>query len=263
MGKIRHITLITDFGTKDSYVAEMKGVLYSALPEINIVDLSHEISPQNVLEGALFLERMWDYWQIPSIHIAVVDPGVGTERRILLVHESRKFLICPDNGLATFIVKNKYAEVRNVKYFEKFVQSMSNTFHGRDIMAPIAIQLVKGENWEEFGPIIDDFEVINIFSPVVEKECICGVVIHIDRFGNAITNIKSEDIQNVKPHYLRVRGSFYKIPFSKSYGDVPVGQPLCLLGSGNRLEIAVNCGSAKEELNIKVGTEVKLFLKKD
>ncbi|MGC9055024.1 MAG: SAM-dependent chlorinase/fluorinase, partial [Candidatus Hydrogenedens sp.] len=161
MEKIKYITLLTDFGNKDPYVAEIKGVLYSTLSNVSIIDLSHEISPQNIMEGALFLERMWDYWQVPSIHIAVIDPGVGMERRIVIIHESQKFLICPDNGLATCIIKNKHVEARQVKYFDTLTQFISNTFHGRDIMAPLAVQLAKGGNWEDFGPMVDDLQVLH------------------------------------------------------------------------------------------------------
>lgn len=260
MEKINHIALLTDFGNKDPYVAEMKGVLFSALPHITVTDLSHEISPQNIMEGALFLERMWDYWQFPSIHIAVIDPGVGTERRILLVRDKHKYLICPDNGIATFILKNKHAEVRHVKYFENNTPHMvSNTFHGRDIMAPLAVQLAKGGNWEDFGPLIDDACVLSIPTIHKEKNYIHGVIIHIDRFGNAITNIKREDIQHIQPTYVQVKGKYQKIPFALSYGYVDVGKPLCLFGSSNRLEISVNCGSAKSQLKLDVGTEFKLF----
>lgn len=263
MYKLKHITLLTDFGNEDPYVAEIKGVLYSALPDITIVDLSHEIRPQNILEGALFLERIWDYWQIPSVHIAVIDPGVGTERRIIIIHENQKFLLCPDNGLATFIIKNKHAEVRHVKYFDTFTQDISNTFHGRDILAPLAVQLVKGGNWEDFGPAVDDLQILNIPDTHVKDNYIYGEVIHIDRFGNAVTNIKKEQIQDSLPIYAKIKSSFQKIPFSLSYGKVSVGQSLCLFGSGNRLEIAVNCGSAEEQLKIKIGTEVRLVLNKD
>ncbi|HOQ32096.1 MAG TPA: SAM-dependent chlorinase/fluorinase [Candidatus Hydrogenedens sp.] len=263
MEKIKYITLLTDFGNKDPYVAEIKGILFSSLSNINIVDLSHEISPQNIIEGALFLEQIWDYWQIPSVHISVIDPGVGTERRIIIIHENQKFLICPDNGLATFILRTKHAEVRHVKYFNTLTQYISNTFHGRDIMAPIAIQLVKGGNWEDFGPSVDDWQVLNIPEAYKKDNNIYGEVIHIDRFGNAITNIRKEQIQDNLPIYAKIKNSFQKIPFSLSYGKVSVGQSVCLFGSGNRLEIAVNCSSAEKQLKIKIGTEVRLVLKRD
>ncbi len=262
MEKIKHIALLTDFGNKDPYVAEIKGVLLSALPNISIIDLSHEISPQNIIEGALFLERMWDYWQIPSIHIAVVDPGVGTDRRILLIHEGQKYLICPDNGLASFIIKNKHTETRHVKYFKTFSHSISNTFHGRDIMAPIAIQLAKGGNWEDFGPTIEDMLVLNIPSIKVVDNVIYGSIIHIDRFGNAITNIQREHLNDSTPLYAKIKGNIQKISFSVSYGNVEIGQALCLFGSGNRLEIAVNRDSAEKTLKLKIGREIKLFLNK-
>lgn len=258
MEPIKHITLLTDFGNKDPYVSEIKGVLFSALPNIEVVDLSHEIQPQNIMEGALFLERIWNYWQVPSIHLAIIDPGVGTDRRILLIRDNQKFLICPDNGLSTFIIKQRHTEVRCLKHYESYKKSTSNTFHGRDIMAPIAIQLVKGSNWEECGPIIDD--VILLCVPPITKQgnYVYGEVIHIDRFGNAITNIKKEEMQNITPVYAKLKGKFYKIPFCVSYGNVGAGKPLCLYGSSNRLEIAINCGSAYERLGIRVGTVVKL-----
>ncbi len=262
MEKIKHITLLTDFGNKDPYVAEMKGVLFSALPNIIITDLSHEISPQNIMEGALFLERVWDYWKLPSIHIVVIDPGVGTDRRIMVIHEKQKFLICPDNGVASLIIKNKHAEVRHVRYFESFSHSISYTFHGRDVMAPIAVQLAKGGNWEDLGPAVEDICFLNIPPIAVYEDCVKGEVIHIDRFGNAVTNIKKEDILDRVPVYARIKNSFQKVSFGLRYGDVDVGSCLCLWGSGNRLEIAVNCGSAKEKLKIRIGTELKLFFDK-
>ncbi|HOL20755.1 MAG TPA: SAM-dependent chlorinase/fluorinase [Candidatus Hydrogenedens sp.] len=263
MEKIKHITLLTDFGNKDPYVAEIKGVLFSALPNISIIDLSHEISPQNIIEGALFLERMWEYWQIPSVHIAIIDPGVGTERRILLIHENQKFLICPDNGVATFVIKNKHAEARHVTYFETANQLISNTFHGRDIMAPLAIQLARGGNCEDFGHIVDDFQLIHIPCVDIKDNYIYGEVIHIDHFGNAVTNIKREHLQGCTPLYARIKGGLKKIPFSSSYGKVCIGQALCLFGSGNRLEIAVNCGSAEKQLKVKIGTKILLILNRD
>jgi len=258
MESIKYITLLTDFGNRDSYVSEMKGVLFSALPNIEVVDLSHEIQPQNIMEGALFLERIWNYWQLPSIHIAVIDPGVGTNRRILLIRDNQKFLICPDNGLATFIIRQKHTEIRYIRQYELSKKIISNTFHGRDIMVPVAIQLVKGSNWEECGPIVDNITLLRVPPITIEGKYVYGEVIHIDRFGNAITNIRKEEMQNLLPLYAKLTGKFYKIPFCASYGEVGVGKPLCLYGSSNRLEIAVNCDSAYKKLRIKVGTIIKL-----
>ncbi|HOV33158.1 MAG TPA: SAM-dependent chlorinase/fluorinase [Candidatus Hydrogenedens sp.] len=260
MEPIKYITLLTDFGNRDPYVSEIKGILFSALPNIEIVDLSHEIQPQNVMEGALFLERIWNYWQVPSIHIVVIDPGVGTSRRILLIRDNQKILICPDNGLATFIIKQKHTEIRCVKHYELSKKIISNTFHGRDIMVPVAIQLVKRGNWEEYGPIVDDVILLRMPPVSISSKYVYGEVIHIDRFGNAITNIKKEELQNQTPVYAKLKNKFHKIPFCASYGEVKEGKPLCLYGSSNRLEIAINCSSACERLGIKVGTIVKLVV---
>ncbi|MCX8064320.1 MAG: SAM-dependent chlorinase/fluorinase [Candidatus Hydrogenedentes bacterium] len=258
---IRYFCLLTDFGTIDPYIAEMKGRIYSSIPNAMVIDLSHEIESQNVLQGALFLERMWDFWDVPSIHIAVVDPGVGTSREILIVKDRDKYLICPNNGLATSVLCRNNIEIR-----ELLVQKMPNisdiskTFHGRDIMVPAGIEIAKGADWKKISKEISNPKILEIPKPVVGKRSLIGEVIYIDKFGNAITNIKRIHIGNKKIRYATVEGKKERIPFANTYGEVGKGEPLCLFGSADRLEISINCDSAKDKLKISTGTRVKVAI---
>lgn len=260
MKGIRHIGLLTDFGMKDAYVSEMKGVIYSALPDAVVIDLSHEISPQCVVEGALFLERFWEYWHIPLIVIAVVDPGVGSERRILIGRDKHKLLICPDNGLGTFVFQRKHVEVRCLRKVDLDWERVSKTFHGRDIMAPLAVQIANGYDLEKLGPLVEDWVRIRIREPKLEKDLLLGEVLYFDRFGNAVTNIRREDVGIRKMEFIRIKGKWGKIPFVETYSDVDTGSALGLWGSSNRLEIAVNCGSCKDKFRLKVGARIEVYL---
>jgi len=259
---IKHFCFLTDFGTKDPYVAEMKGKIYSAIPDAKITDLSHEIESQNIFQGAFFLDAMWDYWEIPSIHIAVVDPGVGTNREILVIKDEQKYLICPNNGLATFILFRSRVKVRKLNLSRiKSISKISNTFHGRDIMVPAGIEIAKGRNWLEITDEIVQPILLKYPKPIVKRNTIIGEIIYFDKFGNGITNISLVTIGNNKISKVEVEGKRKNsLPFVRTYGEVKQGASLSLFGSTNRLEIAINCGSAREKLNLKVGNRVKVYL---
>lgn len=262
--RIKHFCLLTDFGAMDSYVAEMKGRLYSSLPDAIVIDLTHEIEPQNVLQAMFFLERVWNYWTLPSIHIAVVDPGVGTDRKILVVKEQNKYLICPDNGLATPILSKDGVEIREL-YIEKVpdVSNISKTFHGRDIMVPAGVAIAKGINWTTISRETREIKKLEFSQPIISGNTIIGEIIYIDKFGNAITNISNSLIGAMKVEYTKILNRKIKIPFVSTYAEVEIGKPLCLFGSSNRLEIAINCGSAKEKLKLDIGSKIEIRLKKN
>ncbi len=260
--KIKHFCFLTDFGMRDPYIAEMKGKIYSAMPDATITDLSNEIEPQNIFQGALFLEAVWSYWEVPSVHIAVVDPGVGTDREILVVRDKQRYLICPDNGLATFILYRSGVEARKVNIGKvKSITNVSNTFHGRDIMVPAGIEIAKGINWLDISEPIEKPVLLEYPLPKIRDNTIVGEIVYFDRFGNGITNITVSDIGKRGVLVVEIEGKRNsKIPLVNTYGEVKMGKPLCLFGSTGRLEISVNCGSAKEKLNLKVGNRVKLYL---
>ena len=238
------ITLTTDFGMRDPYVAAMKGVLRCLCPDAVIDDLSHDIAPQNILEAALFLEGAVPWYPANTIHLVVVDPGVGTLRRPVAVGADGHVFVAPDNGvLSLWLAEHSLDWAYQISPKALGNQAVSNTFHGRDIFAPAAARLACGHDPATLGEGVTDLQRIKIPEPEhTDDNRIAGAIIHIDRFGNCITNIRRE-----KPSAdvgCRVHIGDYAFPVHSTYGDVAPGTPLALYGSGNRLEIAVNQGNA-------------------
>lgn len=273
------ITLTTDFGTRDPYVAEMKAVALGINPHATFIDISHHIAPQNVLEGAYVLGSAYRYFPTDAIHVAVVDPGVGTSRRaIALVTPEGRFL-APDNGLLTYALRQsaEYDAATRGKGFGQSVDvpipagcaayelsnqslrlsSLSDTFHGRDVFAPAAAHLSLGLPIEEVGKRLESVICLCIPRPEERGNGIAGCVVHVDGYGNLITTIDGEGLRQrdvevlVKGH--RIRG------ISRSYQEGP--DVLAIVGSHGSLEIAVRNGSAAQELGAKVGDEVVVELR--
>lgn len=251
--KKQTIALLTDFGLKDPYVGIMKGVILRINPHVCLVDITHEISPGQVFQASLILEESFLFFPKGTIFLGVVDPGVGTRRRpIVVVHPDYVF-VGPDNGLfypaLSHLTSYKIYHITATKYF---LSPLSNTFHGRDIFAPVSAHLSMGLDPRELGPEIGD--LVKLQAPVVkeEKGILQGQVVRIDRFGNLITNISSKIIEDfiqgqdpeIEVGHLVVKG------IKKSYGDVPKGHPLALIGSNGFMEIAVNGGQASALVEI-------------
>lgn len=258
------ITLLSDFG--DAYPASMKGVILGIDPGANIVDITHSISRHNIRAGAFILMTTAKYYPSGTVHIAVVDPGVGTKRRAIAIRaESRDvkahFFIGPDNGLlipaAKSIGEIKVYEISNRALFRK---NISGTFHGRDIFAPIGAYISKGVGIEKVGNSINDFKILDFGKGKKIDDSLQGEVIYIDIFGNIITNFfgKSVDFQSGDELIIDKR----KVIFSSSYGFCEEGDPLILVGSHGYLEIAVNMGSAARMFCKKQGDEIKIFTAK-
>jgi S-adenosyl-L-methionine hydrolase (adenosine-forming) len=243
------VTLTTDFGWEDAYVAEMKAVLLSALPEVRLVDVSHSIPPQDVLAGSITLERAVRAFPAGTVHLAVVDPGVGSERRVLAVRICRQTIVCPDNGLVTWTWRRH----RGGRAFEVLwrPRHSSNTFHGRDVMAPMAARIAGGGQWQRWCPAIDDPKLLDVAPADSPGE---AEVIHVDHFGNATTNVPVELIEGRRCSRIQVRG--HRVPLRRTYADVSVGESVALIGSSGLLEIAVRNGSAARELGIQAGNIV-------
>jgi S-adenosylmethionine hydrolase len=245
------VTLTTDFGTRDHYVAAMKAVLVRHCPEVRLIDVTHQVPPQDILCGSITLERAVDGFPPGTVHLAVVDPGVGTDRRILAARVNRQWVVCPDNGLITWAWRRQRAG----RAYELTWRppTHSDVFHGRDIMAPAAGMLARGESVESIARPIDDPVLLDI-TPA-EPTATRGQVIHVDHFGNATTNVGHEAMKSAPGKAVRIRGKRIG-KLRRTYWDVEPGKPLALIGSSGLLEIAVRDGSAVEVLKLKVGDEV-------
>lgn len=249
------ITLTTDFGLKDAYQGVMKGVILGINPYVRIVDVTHLISPGNILECAYVLRDACNFFPCGAIHVGVVDPGVGGRRKPILIETGRHFFIGPDNGIFSLAADKKdIRRVIELKNREYFLKETSNTFHGRDIFAPVAGHLSLGADPEEFGDEIE--AAISIEVPVPEKKgsAITGSIVHADSFGNLITDIRKEDVAEAACE-VEVRGRTIG-SISKTYSSVGKGGLLALISSSNFLEIAVNGGSASAVLGAAPGDRV-------
>jgi len=249
------ITLLSDFGAKDAYVAAMKGVILGINPEAVLVDISHEVPPQDITAGAFVLAAAAPYFPPGTIHLAVVDPGVGTRRRGMAAKARDQFFVGPDNGLFHFMFRDApdlaIVSLKNPAYFRPEV---SHTFHGRDIFAPVAAHLSLGVAWEDLGPAVTDPTPLAISIPTFIPEAVRGEIIYVDRFGNLVSNIKWDSLVDWlagREFHLRI-GSLILTHLSRIYADVAPGEVLALKGSHGYLEIACNQASAAERLGLGV-----------
>lgn len=261
------ITLTTDFGTADGYVGAMKGVIATIAPEAATVDLTHEIAPQDVRGAAFALDRAVPYHPPGTIHCVVVDPGVGTERRpIALRTASDQFLVGPDCGVFTFFCPPfDDAEPEAVELSERRwwrTERPSATFHGRDIFAPVAAHLARAVATDEvdlslFGPRIDRIHRLDLPTALEQDDALRGEVVHVDHFGNAVTNLPERWVrQRGGDGALEVGGK--RLPVVRTYGDVAAGELCALVGSSGWLEVACREGSAAERLGLAPGIPVVL-----
>ena len=242
------VTLLTDFGTADGYVAEMKGVLLTANPDIVIVDVAHDVAPQDTEGARLALARYWRKYPAGTVHVVVVDPGVGTARAAMVVEAEGRYLTGPDTGVLSPALLTASARV-----FELPIpRAAAPTFHGRDVFAPAAARLAAGAALESLGSAMLDPIVLRTPEPHRRADGgVAGEVIHIDRFGNAVTNL-------IAPHGGTVEVSGRRLGLVRTYGDVPSGDYLALSGSSGLVEVARRDGSAAEGLALVRGTSVVL-----
>jgi S-adenosyl-L-methionine hydrolase (adenosine-forming) len=250
------VTLTTDFGTRDPFAGAMKGVVLSRCPDAAIVDLSHDVSPHDVLEVALFVAAAVPYFPPGTVHVVVVDPGVGTARRPLAARCGDQFVVGPDNGFATLLWESHPpSEVREITSFEPPAGQVSATFHGRDVFAPVAAALASGADLSQLGPVLVEPVRLSIPRPRFEEGRWLGEVIHIDRFGNAMTNLRQAELGG-QPYLVQAAGAELG-SIRRTYGDAAPGEALALFGSAGYLEIAVNQGRADEAPGLQVGDPVE------
>ncbi|MBL8824321.1 MAG: SAM-dependent chlorinase/fluorinase [Planctomycetia bacterium] len=250
----RIITLTTDFGTASPYVAAMKGVILSRCSDVQMVDLSHDIPSQNVQHGAYFLRDALPWFPPETIHIVVIDPGVGTSRKALCFQINQHYLLCPDNGLATLLPQPK--EVRELSNREHWLPQVSSTFHGRDIFAPCAAALASGLPVQSLGPVITNWQTLPIRQVRKTGSGLEGEIVFIDAFGNLISNIAISDLPS-SPMEVRL-GSYSISSLKKTYGEAAPGEAIALVSSSGFLEIAVVNGNAAEFLQAGLGTPLEI-----
>ncbi len=245
------VTLTTDFGCGDYYVGAMKGVILRIAPEVHIVDISHQIPPQDVLAAAFVLRHAAGEFPPGTVHVAVVDPGVGTQRRPLALQSSGHLWVGPDNGLFSFVLDRADSQVHSIARRDLGRLDPSNTFHGRDLFAPLAAHLCCGLDLAAVGPPVADPVRLAESAPCKSASRITGHIVHIDGFGNLVSNIAAADMA---PWGFALRiglGAHVLTQLCSTYEDVEPGAPLALIGSAGLLEIAVNRGHAARQLNVQ------------
>ncbi|QPJ66371.1 MAG: SAM-dependent chlorinase/fluorinase [Candidatus Nitrohelix vancouverensis] len=254
------VTLTSDFGLRDPFAGILKGVIWNIAPKARIVDLTHEIEPQNIRQAALTLESAAPYFPKGTIHLAVVDPGVGSERRAMAVDCGDCYFVGPDNGLASALLtpRSKCYELNKKKYF---LSPLSATFHGRDVFAPIAAWLAKGTPISQLGRKITDAQRLSFPGPERKGDTLKGEILHVDRFGNLSSNIKADDLIPLKKKQskLRIRISRKSIAgLVENYTQVAAEQYGALINSWNRLEIFCNQENAAERLKAGIGSAITI-----
>lgn len=274
------ITLLTDYGDKDSYVGVMKGVVLSIAPHAQLVDITHQIKPQDIQQAALILLSYYRYFPSYTVHVVVVDPGVGGPRRPVALETPHGFFVAPDNGVLTYVwLQEPASEVFLLDKPDYWLPNPSHTFHGRDVFSPVAARLASGTPLKEMGSPIADLITLSLPPLQITPTSIRGEVIRIDRFGNALTNIMQ--LSWVDDHTVEFRplsagsagAAVYidartaRVTFGwhtlnglhQTYSQIAAGQGLALIGSNAELEVAVNQGSAHDKLALKVGDPVTLL----
>ncbi len=253
------ITLITDFGLKDGNVGVMKGVILGIAPQVQIVDLSHMIQPQDILEAGLILRRSVPYFTTGTIHVVVVDPGVGTQRRPMAARIGDQFFVGPDNGVLTMLVEyskthNWQIDTYQLDRQETWLLPLSHVFHGRDIFAPVAAHLANGVSLNSLGTLISDPVLLSLPQPKHTSTGWVGEVIHIDHFGNISTNIGEQYIGNPD---VRIHVGGVEIDgLVRTFGERKPGDLVALFGSTGSLIVSEVNGNAAKKLNVQVGSVV-------
>jgi S-adenosylmethionine hydrolase len=257
------ITLTTDFDLRDPYVAEMKAVILKISPDAKIVDITHEIEKFNKRMGAYILAAACPYFQKGTIHMAVIDPGVGTEREAILIQTKNGYFIGPDNGVLALAAKGQGIEhiyrIGNPKFM---LPKISNTFHGRDIFAPAAAHLANGTPPSEFGPEIHKIVMPKYAEIAKRRNTLTGEIMRIDGFGNIITNLREKhcELMGIKKTVkIKLKNTRLELKLCKAYSEVKARQPLAIIGSHNFLEISINQGNAAENFQTRVGDKVTLY----
>lgn len=259
------VTLLTDFGDRDYFVASMKGVILNINPQARVVDLSHTVRPQDIEDAAYLLKSCYRYFPDGTIHVAVVDPGVGTSRRPLLVTTSRYFFLAPDNGVLSYVFQDELSvEVRAVQNKQYRLDSEGATFDGRDLFAPAAAWLTRGQAPGSYGPLIRDAVKLPIPEPAWLNAALTGQIVYVDRFGNLISNLTPLHLKEVQGATkraavtIRIAGTAIE-GLVGSYEEGTPNAPGALINSNGQVEIFIKRGSAAEVLKVGRGERIQLL----
>lgn len=261
MQQNRILTLLSDFGLSDVYVGVMKGAIAHINPNISVIDLTHQIPPQNIAAARFCLMNAYTYFPNGSVHVAVVDPGVGSTRRAIALKFAQGYLVGPDNGIFSGVLAQSQAtyavELTNSQYWR--TSTPSNTFHGRDIFAPVGAHLANGAKIAQLGKQIDVNTLVQLdIAPVrITPQAIHGCVQYIDSFGNLVTNISGNYVQGQS--WMAIANGL-NIPACKTYSDVVAGGAIALVGSHGYVEIAIASGNAGKKLQLKLGDEIQVLM---
>jgi S-adenosyl-L-methionine hydrolase (adenosine-forming) len=260
------LTITTDFGTKDGFVGTMKGVIWKICPEVQIADITHEVAPQNVHEGAIALWRAYSFFPAGTVHVAVVDPGVGTQRRAIAAKLGDQYFVAPDNGLLTPIIEDTEAKGLPMTFVHLtnqtfWLQDVSHTFHGRDIFAPVGAYLAKGVSLKELGPFITDVKRTPLPRPEKTVTGYKAQIAVVDVFGNLTTNLPVSAVEAFSKVTFHLKGAEIK-GLVASYGHRKPGDLVALGDSEGFIEIAVVNGSGAKTLGAGVGDEVEVILER-
>jgi len=256
------ITLTTDFGTSDHFVGVMKGVILGLHPDAQVVDITHQIDPYAISEGGFVVAEAYRWFPKKTVHVVVVDPGVGTLRRPILAEAAGQYFLAPDNGVLSMIYAREKHKVRAVTAEKFFLQPVSDTFHGRDVFAPAAAYLAKGTPAARFGKIIGDYCRLEFYKPVrTGKRVWKGTVLKIDRFGNLITNFHIAEFPVVRTRPFSLTAGQREITeLARTFGEQNFGELFLVVGSSGYLEAAANQASAAKMTGAAVGAPVELTI---
>ncbi len=257
------ITLITDFGIQDGYVGVMRGVMAGINPLANVIDISNTVAAQDTFQAACILNNSYNYFPKGTIHVVVVDPGVGSDRKIVCLKTENYLFLAPDNGVLSFVIAKEGSEsIREVTNDKFFLPKLSNTFHGRDIFAPVAAHLSNGVSHKELGERVDKTNEISLPKPILSPDGkLTAEIVYVDSFGNLITNVNKEVIDRMKVETERVPITMGRKRINgicSAYTDVGDNEALAIFGSSGYLEISVNLGSAGDILKLQKGDKLTL-----
>lgn len=256
------ITLTTDFGLSDHYVGVMKGVILSICPRARIVDISHGVGAFEIAEAAFLLSQAYRYFPRGAVHVVVVDPGVGTSRRPILAQAAGQHFIAPDNGVLSMVCAREKHRVRAITADRYFLQPVSNTFHGRDIFAPLAAHLARGVTPARFGKLIEDYLRLDFDKPArTGRRTWTGAILKVDRFGNIVTNFPVEDFPDLDKRAFEMAVGPQRIhTLARHYAEHGPGEPFLIVGSAGYYEISVGQASAARLLGCAAGAPLELTL---
>ncbi|MCZ2078255.1 MAG: SAM-dependent chlorinase/fluorinase [Bryobacteraceae bacterium] len=254
------ITLTTDFGASDHFVGTMKGVLLSIAPQAQLVDITHNLNPFEISEGAFVIGQAYRYFPKNTVHLVVIDPGVGTARRPILVQAGGQFFVAPDNGVLSMVYSREKPKVRAVTADKFFLKPVSHTFHGRDVFSPVAAHTARGTPPAAFGKLIKDYLRLDLETPSrTGKRVWTGTILKIDHFGNLITNFRMEEFEDIQTRRFEMAVGTRRLwRLANTYAEVEPGELVLIAGSAGFIEICANQASAAKLLGCGVGAPAEL-----